>query len=207
MLTILRRNILSSVILRFKSSSAPNTPPASAQSHIHPIQIDHHSLLNSPQAQSAARAHIHQLLAQPPRFKQTLLPFVKLNFSTSGGKGGQNVNKVNTKATLKLELDKLKSTVPAYWIANLSNSHLYAPQTGQLVIQSSLTRSQASNVDDCWTKLLATFHSASQAGLVGQTSVAQSEKVKRLKLMEKSRTKKLKNIRKEIKSNRSKPIY
>ncbi|POW00990.1 hypothetical protein PSTT_12731 [Puccinia striiformis] len=171
------------------------------------IQLDKQSLLNSQQAQTTARNYIDQLLNQHTKFKETLQPFTKFNFSTSGGKGGQNVNKVNTKATLRLELDRLKSIVPAYWISNLSNSHLYAPQTGQLVIHSSLTRSQSCNVDDCWSKLLQNFHAASQVGLMGQTSVEQAQKVNRLKSMEKSRTKKIKSIRKDIKSNRSKPVF
>ncbi|OAV88874.1 hypothetical protein PTTG_28892 [Puccinia triticina 1-1 BBBD Race 1] len=188
--------------IRFKSSSSPK--PAT---RIHPIQLDHQSLINSQHAQASAKSLIDQLLAHHPKFKETLEPFAKLNFSTSGGKGGQNVNKVNTKATLKLELGKLNSIIPAYWITNLSNSHLYAPQTGQLVIHSSLTRSQPSNVDDCWTKLHHIFKSASEAGLIGETSVEQAEKVKRLKSIDKSRTKKLKSIRKDIKANRSKPIF
>ncbi|KAA1078259.1 hypothetical protein PGT21_032020 [Puccinia graminis f. sp. tritici] len=195
-------NLFLQWITRLKSTQSTTTT-----TQIHPIQLDHQSLLKSQQAQSSARAHIDQLLSQHLKFKETLLPFTKFNFSTSGGKGGQNVNKVNTKATLKLQLAKLKSIIPAYWITNLTNSHLYAQQTGQLVIHSSLTRSQSSNVDDCWTKLHQSFQSASEAGLIGQTSAEQTQKVNRLKSIEKTRTKKLKNIRKDIKSNRSKPIF
>jgi len=191
----------------FFSSSVRSKSTHRASTLVDPTLLDHPLLSDSPQAQSSARAHIDYLLTHPTQFKDTLLPFARLSFSTSGGKGGQNVNKVNTKATLRLDLGKLRSIIPAYWITNLSNSHLYAPQTGQLVIQSSLTRSQASNVDDCWSKLLQSFHSASQAGLVGATSAEQSNKVQRLKSIDKSRTRKIKSIRKDIKSNRSKPIF
>ncbi|KNZ48341.1 hypothetical protein VP01_573g1 [Puccinia sorghi] len=134
----------------FLSRSIRSKSNHQASTLIHPTLLDHQSLSDSQQAQSSARAHIDHLLTHPRQFKDSLLPFASLSFSTSGGKGGQNVNKVNTKATLRLELRKLKSIIPAYWITNLSNSHLYAPQTGQLVIQSSLTRSQASNCFSSW---------------------------------------------------------
>lgn len=109
---------------------------------------------------------------------------------------------VNTKASMKVELLKLKGTLPTYWITNLSRSvretslfdfylrtsntsssntltfhspqnlactlikHLYAPTSDSIVIQSSLTRSQASNLDDCWHKLYDTLWSASAIGLL-----------------------------------------
>jgi hypothetical protein len=75
-------------ITRLKSTQSTTTT-----TQIHPIQLDHQSLLSSPQAQSSARAHIDQFLSQHLKFKETFLPFAKFNFSTSGGKGGQNVNK------------------------------------------------------------------------------------------------------------------
>merc|ERR1712014_542813 len=114
--TIIRnRNLFFSRSVRSKSTHRVSAP-------VHPTLLDHQSLSDSQHAQSSARAHIDHLLTHPCQFKDSLLPFARLSFSTSGGKGGQNVNKVNTKATLRLELGKLKSIIPAYWITNLSNS-------------------------------------------------------------------------------------
>jgi len=76
-------------------------------------------------------------------------------FSRSGGPGGQNVNKVNSKVMLR-------------WLPGLSPSlsepvrarflQIVGPRlttAGELLITSQATRDQARNLDDCLEKLRA----------------------------------------------------
>ncbi|MCL2210154.1 MAG: aminoacyl-tRNA hydrolase, partial [Treponema sp.] len=42
------------------------------------------------------------------KIRQSILSFAETSFSRSGGPGGQNVNKVNSKVTLKLRLEDIE---------------------------------------------------------------------------------------------------
>ncbi len=76
-----------------------------------------------------------------------------ITFSLSGGPGGQNVNKVNTKVIVHLALDDLTSLsvdqrgILALKLKNRLNNR------GQLVQNSSKTRSQLQNREDALMNL------------------------------------------------------
>jgi ribosome-associated protein len=75
------------------------------------------------------------------------------SFSRSGGPGGQNVNKVNTKAELRWPVVKSPSLpygVRARFLAKFENR---ITTDGELVLTSQRYRDQASNVEDCLQKL------------------------------------------------------
>ncbi len=48
----------------------------------------------------------------PELSEEKLLPYISLQFSRSGGAGGQNVNKVSTKVTLHFDLDQFPDFSP-----------------------------------------------------------------------------------------------
>lgn len=79
-----------------------------------------------------------------------------LVFSRSSGAGGQNVNKVNTKATIKLGKQQWAD---ATWVPSAVKAQLvpgkfpYITKSGGILVTSERTRSRQANLDDCFEKL------------------------------------------------------
>jgi ribosome-associated protein len=74
-------------------------------------------------------------------------------FARSGGPGGQNVNKVNSKAVLRwrvYESPSLDERVRARFVEQ--NRHRIA-ESGDLILTSQRFRDQPKNIDDCYEKL------------------------------------------------------
>src|SRR5262245_30559377 len=78
---------------------------------------------------------------------------VQFTFSRSGGPGGQNVNKVNSKATLRWNV-KNSPSIPddlrQRFVSRFSNRLTH---DGDLVVTSQRFRDQPKNVDDCLEKV------------------------------------------------------
>lgn len=77
------------------------------------------------------------------------------SFSRGGGPGGQNVNKVNTRAMLTVHIDDLAQTMPPWALKRLMGQagQRLAAEPDRLVITSADSRSQHANRQACVAKL------------------------------------------------------
>lgn len=76
----------------------------------------------------------------------------RFSFSRSSGAGGQNVNKVNSKATLHWDLTT--AAIPADVMERLRSRYGgFITQDNELQITSQENRTQKDNVEDCFERL------------------------------------------------------
>ncbi|KAL4906160.1 hypothetical protein BDW74DRAFT_139286 [Aspergillus multicolor] len=137
-------------------------------------------------------------------FNSTTIPrhVGEVSFSRSGGPGGQNVNKVNSKATLKVPLDSLLPLVPHIIHSPLQSSRYYAARTHSLVIQSEESRKQADNVSACYDKLHQLLKTTAKDLVPGETSPEQRQRVQKLEKAAKEARIKAKKMHSSKKSSR-----
>ncbi|KAK6520461.1 hypothetical protein TWF506_000715 [Arthrobotrys conoides] len=125
----------------------------------------------------------------------------EITFSRSSGPGGQNVNKVNSKATLRVPLDKLGPHIPRVFLEALkTNGSKYLTDGGDMVISSDSCRSQLTNTKNCWEKLYRAV--IKSTCLPGKTSPEQKERVKKLIRISDAKTRDWKSKLAKKKENR-----
>ncbi|KAF2723452.1 hypothetical protein K431DRAFT_219806 [Polychaeton citri CBS 116435] len=125
-----------------------------------------------------------------------------VSFSRSSGPGGQNVNKVSSKATLRISTSELLPLIPKIFHKPIVNSRYYASKTRHLVIQSDDSRKQNENVLGCYRKLNQLIEEAGRKTVPGETSPEQLKRVEELQKAEAIGRRRIKEFQSQKKTAR-----
>lgn len=126
-------------------------------------------------------------------------------FDKSSGPGGQHVNKVNTKATLRMDAATFQRAewIPKTVKSEIFNEFPFLTADRSLLVQSDRYRSQVQNVEDCYERLATAFRQVklpdrphSQESTDKWNKIAKKEDKRRLEL--KKRTSAKKQSRKRV---------
>jgi len=116
-----------------------------------------------------------------------------VGFSRSSGKGGQNVNKLNTKVDARFTI------ADATWLPDDVKERLARNQRvnklGEMIVTSQASRSQKNNLDDCFVKMQQIVDEASISPKERKLYKGESNKGKERRMEKKRR-------RSEVKSSR-----
>jgi ribosome-associated protein len=106
---------------------------------------------------------------------------LKFSFARASGPGGQNVNKVSSKATLHFAAADSPSLPPDVKERLLSAFQSRVTKGGELVISSQESRDQPRNIESCLTKLKEMILSVAKAPKKRRaTKPSRGSKVRRL---------------------------
>jgi len=138
------------------------------------------------------------MFAVNPRIQIPMSEF-EFSFARSSGPGGQNVNKVNSKALLRWNIVESKSLPEDVLARFIEKFQSRLTGEGELVIQSDRFRDQLRNQEDCLEKLRSLLlEVAVPPKLRRKTKPSRSAKKKRVESKKKHSEKKM---------SRSKPSW
>ncbi|OAK99944.1 peptidyl-tRNA hydrolase domain-containing protein [Phaeosphaeriaceae sp. SRC1lsM3a] len=126
----------------------------------------------------------------------------ELSFSRSSGPGGQNVNKVNSKATLRVPLDALLHHVPTALHGEIRRSRYVAARSNAIIVQADDSRKQSDNAHSCYRRLFDAIVEAGHHAVPNETSAEQAQHVKKLQKTDNERRLKSKKQQSAKKSSR-----
>lgn len=102
--------------------------------------------------ESNDRSDGDRFLVVTPQLRIPLGEF-SFTFARSGGPGGQNVNKVNSKAVLRWRVCESPSLDERVRTRFLEQNRHRIAESGDLILTSQRFRDQPKNIDDCYEKL------------------------------------------------------
>ncbi len=85
---------------------------------------------------------------------------IAIHFARSGGPGGQNVNKLNTKAEVRVRVADLGFPADDVRERFLAREGSRVTAGGELLITSQVHRSQAQNLEECLQRLVSMLRAA-----------------------------------------------
>ena len=87
---------------------------------------------------------------------------------------------MNSKATLQIPLEDLLKHVPSALHAEIRRSRYIAQRSNNITIQADDSRKQTDNAHSCYARLYQMIIEAGRDAVPGETSAAQSKRVKNL---------------------------
>lgn len=126
----------------------------------------------------------------------------EVTFSRSSGPGGQNVNKVSSKATLRVSMSQLLQRIPRIMHAPIQSSRYHAAKSDAVVIQADDSRKQSDNVKECYKKLQDMIVQAGREAVPNETGAGQMERVEKLEKAEAAKRRKMKEFQSKKKTAR-----
>jgi ribosome-associated protein len=122
---------------------------------------------------------------------QSIHKAARADFSRSGGPGGQNVNKVNTKVTLRINLEALEGLNSAETTRLRETLASRITNEGELVISASEERSQRTNLERAYSRMEALIVNAARVPRIRRpTKPSRAAREKRLASKHRQGTKK-----------------
>jgi peptidyl-tRNA hydrolase ICT1 len=90
------------------------------------------------------------------------------------------MQRVNSKATLRVPLDSLLLHVPSALHKDIRESRYVAERSKALIIQADDSRKQTDNAHSCYRRLHEAIVEAGRGAIPGETSADQAQRVKNL---------------------------